>query len=324
MGSITLVVIYLSFINTQKLANLLHLPPVPTAFLVEIAFTTLLVIRSRQRTQQLNVPLFLDTIYFAFLIFVTGVNVWGLAQINGVIGTIVGFAISGAMWSMETTFVWLVTESDQPYQPTIKDELKEAKKKIKEEQIKREIEWMWYEAKKPDLKLIQKARKADEKRKQVLEDGLPEFFQHQINTVPPVQVGEGKTPKDKVVKMNPIGFHVNLETSKSQGVLQSEEDFHQHISNLSPTDNPPATNSSPAMHQSLANSSPSSDTDGYLQIQHAVETAEGMLSNGWRLNNETHLEGKKLGRGTLAKAAGVTVHYARIAIDRVKQKRQAN
>lgn len=303
--SITFAVVYLSFLNTSKLAHLLHIPAIPTAFLVEVSFATLLWVRSHQRTKQLNVPLFLDIVYFAFFGIVTGVNVWGLSQVNGVIGSIVGLVISGSMWSMENVLVWLVTESEKPYEPTVSDKYREAKGKIKDEKRLQKIEWMLYESKKPDLKLIEKARKEDRRRQQVLEDGLPEFFWSQNAPLSPAQSGEQNPDDQKVVnlekRMNPIGFHVDfVQNQDRQNHLQQDGENHQENATPSPVllENP--------------------------QIQLAIKTAEEMLNNGWRLSGDDTRQGKMLGRGSLAKAAGVNDYCARRALDWVRQNRQAN
>lgn len=180
---IAMVVIALSFSNTAKLAATLSLNPYLTAGLVEVLFGSLLFIRGRQRATQKNVPLFLDVGYFLSLGFVTGVNMWGLAQENALIGGIVGLTISGAMWLMETVLVWLWVDADKPSVKSIRDQMREAKRAIQEEKARQRIEWMQFEAQKLDLKLIKDARKAEQRRKEILEDGLPEFFQQHQSLV---------------------------------------------------------------------------------------------------------------------------------------------
>lgn len=54
--------------------------------------------------------------------------------------------------------------------------MQEVKQEIKEEKAMQRIEWMKWEARKPDLKLIRKARAEEEKRKTVVGESLPEFF----------------------------------------------------------------------------------------------------------------------------------------------------
>ena len=174
--AIAAVVILLSFSNTAKLAEELGLQPLLTAGLVELLFTSLLFIRGRQRATGRNVPIFLSVGYFTSLAFVTGVNMWGLAIENPTIGPVVGGAISAAMWLMESTLVWLWTESHQPHQKTLRELKREAKREIKQVRLKQQIEWLKYEAREPDLGLIRQARKAEKRRKAAIKKGLPVFF----------------------------------------------------------------------------------------------------------------------------------------------------
>lgn len=192
------IVIALSFHNTVKLANELKLNPYLTAGLVEILFGSLLFIRGKQRATQKNVPFFLTIGYFISLGFVTGVNMYGLAQENPVIGPVVGLAISGAMWLMENTLVWLWTASHKPHQKSLRERKREAKWEVKEMKEIQTIEWLKWEAQKPDLKLIRKARAAEEKRKEVVGDGLPEFFRQEIEPVKKI-VAELEETKPRTV-----------------------------------------------------------------------------------------------------------------------------
>ncbi|PTM52190.1 hypothetical protein [Desmospora activa] len=173
---IALVVIALSTHNTAMLARELNLNPFLTAGLVELLFASLLFIRGRQRATQRNVPLFLSIGYFVSLGFVTGVNMYGLYQENPVVGPIVGGAITGAMWLMESTLVWLWTDSHKPHQKNLRDLKREAKREIKRMKLIQKIEWMRSEAQKPNLDLIREARKAEEERKEIVKGGLPGFF----------------------------------------------------------------------------------------------------------------------------------------------------
>ena len=216
------IVIALSFNNTAKLAYELKLNPYLTAGLVEILFGSLLFIRGRQRALQRNVPLFLETGYFISLSFVTAVNMWGLSLENPVIGPVVGLAISGAMWLMENTLVWLWTASHKPYQKSIRQRMKEAKREAKEEKVIQRIEWLKWEAKKPDLALIKKARAAEEKRREVVGDGLPEFFlqlqkkepikeivaELELSEPKTVDVKDKEEAKELVPFRRQIGFHM--------------------------------------------------------------------------------------------------------------------
>ena len=174
--AIASVVILLSFSNTAKLAEELGLQPLLTAGLVELLFTSLLFIRGRQRATGRNVPIFLSVGYFTSLAFVTGVNMWGLAIENPTIGPVVGGAISAAMWLMESTLVWLWTDSHRPHEKSLRELKREAKREIKQVRLKQQIEWLKYEAREPDLGLIRQARKAEKRRKAAIKKGLPVFF----------------------------------------------------------------------------------------------------------------------------------------------------
>jgi hypothetical protein len=215
------VVIALSFTNTAKLADSLHMNPYLTAGIVELLFGGLLFIRGRQRATQKNVPLFIEIGYFASLAAVTAVNMWGLAQENIVIGCIVGLAISGAMWLMESTLVWLWIDSHKPHVRSVKDLMKEAQREIAEEKVIQRIGWMRSEARKPDLELIKDARRAEEKRKEIVGDGLPEYFRQgepeQI-VVTPIPVEEDEHEEEQgnqvIPFIRPIGFHQEEQPKK--------------------------------------------------------------------------------------------------------------
>ena len=177
--AIAVIVIALSFTNTGKLAVSLNMNPYLAGGVVEVLFGGLLFIRGRQRATQKNVPLFIEIGYFASLAVVTAVNMYGLAQANLVIGCIAGLAISGAMWLMESTLVWLWTDSHQPHVRSVKELMSAAKRDIAEEKVIQRIGWMKSESRKPDLELIKDARRADEERKKVVGDGLPEYFRQE-------------------------------------------------------------------------------------------------------------------------------------------------
>lgn len=176
VGFLALTIIALSFHNTAALAKVLKLNPKLAACLVEMLFGTLLFIRARQRALQRNVPYFLEIGYFTSLAFVTAVNMWGLGQIHTT-GYVVGAAITGAMWLMESTLVWLWTDSHRPHEKSERELQKEAEKEIKRTRVLQRIEWLRWESQKPDLALIREARQAERKRRKVVENGLPDFFQ---------------------------------------------------------------------------------------------------------------------------------------------------
>lgn len=209
-------VIGLSIHSTAMLAEALNLNPYLMAGLVEILFASLLFIRGRQRATQRNVPLFLEIGYFTSLGFVTGVNMWGLAHANAVIGPIVGAAISGAMWMMESCLVWLIVDSHKPYKKSIWRMKREAKRDIKEEKAIQWLEWRRWEAQKPDLSLIRAARKAEEARKRVEGDALPEYFfqgQESSSTIEPIQV---EREAEIVPIKRTIGFHMEERTPDTE------------------------------------------------------------------------------------------------------------
>lgn len=228
------IIIALSFGNTAKLAGELGLNPYLTAGLVEILFASLLFLRGRQRATQRNVPAFLEIGYFTSLAFVTAVNMYGLSLVNPWVGSIVGVAISAAMWLMESVLVWLWVDSDKPYTKSVKERMRDAKRDIEEEKAIQRIEWMKWEARNPDLKLIQAARKAEEKRKSIVGDELPEFFRQLQQPEPPqevtattvtvpIQVEPKKEETAAIVPLKrQIGFHPEVIEAKEETVKQDK------------------------------------------------------------------------------------------------------
>lgn len=237
--TIALIVIALSFHNTGKLANELNLNPYLAAGLVEVLFASLLFIRGRQRATQRNVPGFLTAGYFISLAFVTGVNMWGLSLENPVIGPVVGLAISGAMWLMESVLVWLWVDSHKPHEKSLRELKREAKKKRKEIKLTQQIEWMHWEAKKPDLALIQAARIADEKRKEVVRDGFPEFFKQAVTVADDVPVesdiqtvtvtGQIEEPNNQTAESD-TNTMIGQEVEQDVGTVIEEKNLDERIS----------------------------------------------------------------------------------------------
>lgn len=220
VGIIAFVVILLSFKHTTELARKLDLNPYATAGLVELLFGSLLFLRGRQRALKRNVPLFIEMGYFASFLIVTAVNVYGLHQKSPAVGPIVGISISGAMWLMESTFVWLWTAAHEPHKKSLRERMREAKKEIQEEKIIQRIEWMKWESKKPDLKLIQDARAEEEKRKKIVGDGLPEFFLREPEPVKQKIVADPITILQEsggVFPMRKIGFHMEPKPMPTPG-----------------------------------------------------------------------------------------------------------
>jgi hypothetical protein len=226
-------VIASSFSNTTKLAELLGMHPFLTAGTVEIAFTTFLFLRGRQRAFQLNVPLFLDVLYFGLLGLVTGVNMWGLSIENQEWGLVMGGSISFLLWGMETTLVWLWTKSHEPHRKTIREIEREADREIKEEEAMQRIQWKRHEARQPSLALIKMVRKQEEKRKRVETGisllpwkkeakGLPAYFLREPEPTPVIEaepvsvdVQEPETAAEIVpLKKRTIGFHAELSNTE--------------------------------------------------------------------------------------------------------------
>lgn len=239
---IALVIISLSFKHTAEIAKMLDLPPAGIAFIVEILFAALLFLRAKQRALQLNVPLFLHLGYFAVFLIVTGTNMYGLSIKQPVLGPIFGVIISGSMWLMENVLVWLWTASHEPHQKSPRELMREAKQEIKEEKIIQKIEWMKWEAKKPDLKLIKKARAAEEERKKVVGDGLPEFFRQEIEPVKKIvaELEETKPRTIDVQEPDPEPVHKPVQTVEVAPMRQ----IGFHVEPLKPE--PQKTKSGPA------------------------------------------------------------------------------
>lgn len=215
-------VISLSYTNTQKLAIVLGLNPILTGVIVEVVFGWLLFIRSRQRATTKNVPWFLHLGYFCSFLFVTSVNMWGLAQTNHWIGCIVGVVISCTMWLMETILVWLWVDADKPHTPSARDLKKEAKRLIKEEKTRQEIAWMLYEAAKPNLDLIEQAREEEQRRQTVCEKGMPIFFQtfEQTDKLPFEQTAKRQTA-NTIEQTDKLLAAIQSINSNSQTLIQT-------------------------------------------------------------------------------------------------------
>lgn len=211
------VIIGLSFGQTAKLAGMVGATEwykqMGFAVLVEILFAVSLLIRANQRASGKHVPWFLHIGYFGLLGVVTIINMAVLYQMHPYAGPFVGALISAAMLYTESIFVWINTDADRPHKKSVRELKREAKREVKEAQIIQEIEYMKYEAKKPNLKLIKKARKAEEKRKKIEADGLPEFFTQKPEPVPevvpePVTIVQEPEEVAEVVPIRrPIGFH---------------------------------------------------------------------------------------------------------------------
>lgn len=273
------VVVWLSFHNTARLAEELKMNPYGTAFLVEIIFAALLGIRARQRATQRNVPRFIHIGFGVSFLFVTGVNMYGLAQENSIVGAIVGLAISGAMWLMENTLVWFWTESHLPHKKTARELMKEAKKEIKEMKLLQKIQWMKWEAMKPDLDLIKEARKTEEKREKVVSEGLPEYFRNKLGgqvahikeitqklftqnkTITQTQVAQDEvTQQDKTAQENVAQNEVIAHNKVAQQVTQERSTQDQEITQT------------PKQMNFTQNESPAQKGDYFTQEKAIVQT----------------------------------------------------
>jgi hypothetical protein len=290
------VVIALSFGNTTTLATELSLNPYLVAGLVEILFASLLFIRGKQRALRRNVPLFLEIGYFVSLGFITAVNMYGLSKENPVIGPVVGLAISGAMWLMESVLVWLWTKSHEPHRKSMKERLREAKKQIKEMKLIQKIEWMKWEAEKPDLALIRMARKADKKREKVIGDELPAFFRREPGEIREVYPIHGETAGDIAPA---LADHWEKVPDDRENAPDDRENVPGDRENV-PGDRENVPGDSPIL---LLAPPPSP-----VEIVRAIEKREK----------------KRPGRRRLAREAGITEHEARMVLDALKAPSQSD
>lgn len=281
---IALVVIALSFTNTAKLARELGLNEYLTAGLVEILFASLLFIRGRQRATQRNVPLFLSAAYFASLFFVTGVNVWGLAAENSLVGPVVGVAVSLAMWTMEQTLVWLWTESHQPHRKTLRELRREALAKQKAAELQQIIDWMDWQSQQPSLKLIKQARKEEKKREKIISQGMPEFFKH--HEVNKHETNERKATAKHVLteKQTKQTEQVNQTKQTNNQVVKQTEIVEQTVSNEQ-TDNKQSTSEQQTKNKQTTSKQQTKDTETKTNEQDSQ-------TNGKNKSNKQHAEQK--------------------------------
>lgn len=274
------VVIYLSFGNTAKLALLLALNPHLAACLVEMLFGSLLFIRARQRALQRNVPLFLDIGYFTSLVFVTGVNMWGLGQVHPS-GYIVGAVVTGAMWLMENTLVWLWTDSHRPHEKSTREIKREINKELEKERISQWVVWRRHEGKKPDLSLIKLAKKAERKRRKIVKKGLPYFFQTEYQT-PDKQIAQSEHDEQHQApnKQTP---HVKQMSNKQTDQTpnkpneQTPDKANKQTSNTEQT--PDKQNLNNQTEQTDQDKQPNEQTDGATKQSKTNEQTERQRAN---------------------------------------------
>lgn len=152
---------------------------------------------------------------------------WGLSIENQAWGLIIGASISGLLWGMETTLVWLWTDSHRPHQKSLWEIKREADREAKEEKIIQEIEWKKYEAKLPSLSLIKKVRKREKEREKVVAEGLPQYFLQKPEPIKEIVAElERSEPKKFEVEQEPktaeivplggIGFHAETARKESK------------------------------------------------------------------------------------------------------------
>ena len=228
--------IILSFGQTKEVAQLAgsesRLHQVAFSIILEGLFAFTLLTRSDQRAQNLNVPIFLNVAYCGLLIAITLINITVLYQHHAIAGPFLGILITGTMLYTEKLFVWKNTEANKPARKKPRDLMKEAKKDIQEERTLQKVEWLKWEAKKPDLKLIKQARKAEEKRKAVEGDRLPRFFVEREKENPIEQIqAELVQSEPKIVDVDDadvqtlparrIGFHAEDERRVQTSVQSS-------------------------------------------------------------------------------------------------------
>jgi hypothetical protein len=307
---IALVVVALSFQNTARLANQLGLHPWLTAGLVELLFASLLFLRGRQRATQRNVPLFLEIGYYISLIFVTGVNVWGLGQKHLIVGPAVGVAISGSMWLMESVLVWLWTDSLKPHEKTIRDLKRETMKEIKEMKEIQRLEWLKWEASKPDLRLIKEARKAEEKRKRIEvgrslfpwqkeEKGLPTFFLELQKRDPIKQIAaELEESKPKIIEIQEEQETGQQQTAEVIPIKRQIGFLHTE-----PVPEKPAVQPAPMAKKPAPAFQPNME-----KRQQAIQTAKELKEELGRIPTKRELMDR-----------GLTDHYSRLALKALKE-----
>lgn len=233
------VIIGLSFGQTKEFAakvgatNFFH--QLAFAIAIEVLFAYTLLTRANQRAQRKNVPLFLNVAYVGLLGAITIINMSVLYEAHKIAGPFLGILITGTMLYVENLFVWYATESDQPAKKAPKQLLREAKKEIKEEEILQLIEYMKYEARKPSLSLIKRARRDEKKRKRIetgqsfwpwskSEEGLPEYFRKEKPNLEEVIAEELRKTEPQTVEVDP-----EPEVEPEQGTGQLVVPFRRPI-----------------------------------------------------------------------------------------------
>jgi hypothetical protein len=242
--------IILSFGQTKVVAELAgaenRFHQIAFSIILEGLFAFTLLTRADQRAQNLNVPKFLNVAYFGLLLAITLSNITVLYQYHEIAGPFLGVLITGTMLYTEKLFVWKNTEANKPARKKPRDLMREAKKEIQEERILQKIEWLKWEAKKPDLKLIKQARKAEEKRKTVEGDRLPQFFLEREKEDPIKQIqAELVQSEPKIVDVDAdvqtlparrIGFHAEDERRVQSSVQTNVQPVQNDVQKKSKAD----------------------------------------------------------------------------------------
>lgn len=273
------VIIGLSFGQTKEFVakagatNIFH--QIGFAVGIEILFGFTLLTRANQRAQRKNVPLFLNIAYIGLLGAITFINMSVLYEIHPVAGPFLGALITGTMVYVESLFVWLNTDADQPSRKTPKQLMREAKREIREEEIIQLVEYLKFEARKPSLNLIKRARRDERKRKRIEsgesifpwvkseDEGLPEYFRRKPEPTPEIEAepvepvivqepgpGPGSEQEKHTAEVvpikRPIGFHVEMSNTETP-----EPATIEHPSNTPKSNTQKRQTSNTKKHQSL-------------------------------------------------------------------------
>ena len=216
-----------SFMNTTFLADILKIPPELAIGFIDLQFVTLLVIRKIQEARGYRVAWFVSLTYWFAVAVLGAVSTYGLYKRAGKIGILAGVVLVISLVAMDNIFAWLLSDKSRikAKTPLWKRFYNEWKERIELRAIQY-LEWKRHEASKPSLSLIKKARKADEKRKKIEADGLPEFFLQREDPVEKivaelhetqpktVDVQESEEVKEVVPFRRQIGFHMERTDEK--------------------------------------------------------------------------------------------------------------
>lgn len=203
-----------AFINTSFIANLLKIPAWLAIGFIDLQFVTLLIIRKMQEARQYKVSWVVSTTYWFTVAVLGGVSTYGFYTRAGKIGIIAGFVLVISLVAMDNIFAWLLSEKSRiKMKKSLWKRFYDEWKERLEIRAINYLEWKRYEANKPSSGLIKKARRAEEKRRKIEADGLPEFFlldQEPSKTIEAEPVVVETEPETVAVvplkKKNDIGF----------------------------------------------------------------------------------------------------------------------